>query len=186
MHIRTGGGIIEYRDDGSGDMSGGGCNACGCYQLTEYNWKEAYGKPGGLAACLPPTIFLLLRLLFFVAWFGTNTYAVYQLVTVYSFPMQYYLTKLTSWSALLRVALGGRGLRAIRSHNRHLAVVGCVGNHAKQRRGVANRSAATGEERGDRCRCLVHRTGTFGERVNQPTWRQSARRSSRGRAGPAA
>ena len=110
MHIRTGGGLIEYRDDGSGDMSGGGCNACGCYQLTEYNWKEAYGKPGGLAACLPPTIFLLLRLLFFVAWFGTNAYAVYQLVTVYSFPMQYYLTKLTSWSALLLLAYLGFAL----------------------------------------------------------------------------
>ena len=73
---------------------------CGCYQLTQLNWKEAYGKPGGFCAFLPPRIFLLCRLLFFVAWVGINAYAVRQLIAM-GFPMQYYPTKLTSWAAVL-------------------------------------------------------------------------------------
>ena len=77
---------------------------CGCYRLRQMNWKDAYGRPGGAFAILPKKLFLMIRLAFFVIWLATNAYAVYQLVTVYNFPMRYYLTKLTSWSALLLLA----------------------------------------------------------------------------------
>ena len=65
-------------------------------------WVEGFGKAGGVCPFLPPLIFLMLRVLFFAVWFIFNLYAIIQLVTVYDFPMQYYMTKLTSWAALLQ------------------------------------------------------------------------------------
>jgi hypothetical protein len=72
-----------------------------------FKWQVAFGKPGGLVPFLSPRCFLLIRGLLFVVWLATNAWGIYTMVVVYDFPMEYYMTKLTSWtSILLLVYLG--------------------------------------------------------------------------------
>ena len=90
---------------------GGGC--CGCMQLSQLTWKEAYGRPGGAFAAMSPGRFLVIRALLFVTWLALNAVGIYMLVAPeykYDFPMEYYMTKLTSWAACLLLAYLGFGL----------------------------------------------------------------------------
>mmetsp|Transcript_14755 Transcript_14755/g.43032 ORF Transcript_14755/g.43032 Transcript_14755/m.43032 type:complete len:275 (-) Transcript_14755:107-931(-) len=74
------------------------------WKLDTENWKEVFGKPGGLVGalgCMSPRVFLVTRLLIFVVWCGCVAWSMADWVDYAEF--KYWWTKLTHIGALIEL-----------------------------------------------------------------------------------